>query len=77
MVSAKRALQKYKDMDINFSTQRECTFLEKMTDAYEKNDADAFTNAVREFDNIIKLDAWKTNLLLKIKNHMNKEEDFL
>jgi len=77
IVSAKRAIQKYKDLDINFSTQRECVFLEKMIEAYEKYDVDAFTNAIREFDNITKLDSWKTNLLLRVKNNINKEEDLL
>eukprot|EP01091_Cochliopodium_minus_P017185 TRINITY_DN6664_c0_g2_i1.p1 TRINITY_DN6664_c0_g2~~TRINITY_DN6664_c0_g2_i1.p1 ORF type:complete len:302 (-),score=95.25 TRINITY_DN6664_c0_g2_i1:118-972(-) len=75
IVSAKRALQKYKDIDINFGSQRECTLLENIMDAYEKYDVDAFTNAVREYDSISKLDSWKTNLLLKIKTNMNQEEE--
>lgn len=40
--------------------------------AVEAYDAEAFTNAVIEFDSITKLDAWKTSILLKIKNGIKK-----
>jgi len=34
-------------------------------DAWDKQDVDAFTEAVFQFDQITKLDAWKTQILLK------------
>lgn len=77
IVSAKRALQKYKDLDVNFGTQRECRLLEQVMDAYEKYDVEAFTEAIREYDSITKLDSWKTNLLLRIKNNINTEEELM
>ena len=33
---------------------------------------DAFSDAVYNYDQISKLDAWKTNVLLKIKTSMQK-----
>jgi len=77
IVSAKRSLDKYKDMDPTFSSQRECKFLEQIVGAYENLDAESFTNAVVEFDSISKLDAWKTSILLKIKNSIKSEDNNL
>jgi len=76
IVSAERALERYKDMDATFSSQRECKFLQELVNACKSYDAEAFTNAVVEFDSISKLDSWKTSILLKIKNSI-KEEDQL
>jgi len=77
IVSAKRALDKYKDMDPTFSSQRECKLLEQVVAAYENLDVEAFTQAVVEFDSISKLDAWKTSVLLKIKNSIKSEDNSL
>jgi len=76
IVSADRALERYQDLDATFSSQRECKFLLDILAACKSYDIEAFTNAVVEFDSISKLDAWKTSILLKIKNSI-KEEDQL
>jgi len=75
VVAAKRSLQRYQDMDVTFATQRECKFLQQIMDAYEAGEVEDFTNAVVDFDSISKLDPWKTTMLLRIKNHINKEEE--
>ena len=63
-------------MDANFATTREGTFLRDITTAFENLDEDAFTAKVREFDEIQRLDAQKTSLLLEIKNAIkNSVED--
>jgi len=77
IVSAKRAVDKYKEMDPTFSSQRECKFLEQLVEAYENFDAEAYTAAVVEFDSITKLDPWKTTILLRIKNSINSESSGL
>jgi len=74
IVSSKRALEKYQEMDCTFSSQRECKFLQQIVDAAENYDVDAFTQAVVEYDSITKLDQWKTSVLLKIKNSIKNEE---
>ena len=40
--------------------------------AFENFDEDAFTDKVREFDEISRLDAQKTSLLLEIKNKIKE-----
>lgn len=60
-------------MDSTFATTREGDFLQKITAAYENLDADAFTDHVREYDEISRLDAQKTTLLLEVKNQMKNQ----
>jgi alpha-soluble NSF attachment protein len=69
-VGAKRAIDKYEEMDQSFQSSREGKFLREVLDAVEKYDVESFTNAVVEFDSITKLDSWKTSVLLKIKNQI-------
>jgi len=74
LVAAKRALDKYSDMDPSFTATREHKLLQEITKAMEEFDIEAFTNAVADFDSVSKLDTWKTTMLLRIKNSI-KEED--
>lgn len=74
-VSAKKALEKYQEWDVSFSSQRECKFLEEIIGAVENLDVDAFTQAVVEYDSISKLDQWKTSILLKIKKAIKTDEE--
>ncbi|KAG7099094.1 vesicular-fusion protein S17 [Marasmius oreades] len=66
-VIAKRNLQKYSNQDATFPSTREAKFLAALLQAYEGGDVEAFTGAVFDFDQVTKLDNWKTNILLKIK----------
>ena len=60
--------------DVSFSDTRECTLLKELLDAVDEADVEKFTNAVFEFDQISKLDKWKTTILLRIKTHLNDME---
>lgn len=44
-----------------------------ITEAVEGGDQEAFTAAVVEFDQVTKLDNWKTGMLLKIKRAIQEE----
>jgi len=77
LVSAKRSLDQYQDMDPTFSSQRECKFLTDIVAAAENYDVEAFTQAVVEYDSISKLDQWKTSILLRIKNSLKNEDNGL
>lgn len=44
-----------------------------LVEAVEAGDPESFTGAVVEFDQITKLDNWKTNILLKIKRGIQNE----
>ena len=73
VVSAKRALERYQDLDVTFSNQRECKFLLKLIECCEEYDAEKMTLAIREFNSITPLDNWKTTLLLRVKNLISTE----
>jgi len=73
VVSTGRALERYQDIDASFSSQRECKFLTDLLEATKNMDLEAFTNAVVELDSIVKLDPWKTSILLKIKNLLKED----
>ncbi|KAF7310873.1 DUF2235 domain-containing protein [Mycena chlorophos] len=66
-VSAKRNFAKYSNQDPSYPSTREAKFVQALIDAVEAGDTEAFTAAVVEFDQVTKLDNWKTGMLLKIK----------
>ncbi|KAJ7103573.1 vesicular-fusion protein SEC17 [Mycena belliarum] len=66
-VSAKRNLAKYIDKDPSYASTREGKFVQALIEAVENGDTEAFTGIVFEFDQVVKLDNWKTGMLLKIK----------
>ena len=72
-VTAKRNTTKYSTQDATFSSTRESKFVQALIEAVEAGDSEAFTGAVVEFDNVTKLDNWKTNILLKIKRSIQEE----
>ncbi|KAF7308287.1 DUF2235 domain-containing protein [Mycena chlorophos] len=65
-VSANRNFGKYSGQDPSYPP-REAKFVQNLIKAVEAGDSEAFTAAVVEFDEVIKLDNWKTGMLLKIK----------
>jgi len=73
MVAAKRAMDRYQDMDVTFSQQRECRFLLQVIECCENYNADGMTMAIREYNNITPLDNWKTTMLLRVKNSIAGE----
>jgi len=70
LISAKRAVEKYQDMDVTFANQRECKMLVKLIEAVEAFDADALTATVRDYISITPMDAWKTTLVNRVKNNI-------
>ena len=75
-VAARRNLTKHSSLDTTFSSTRECKFVNILIDAMDNGDQEMFTAAVFEFDQIMKLDNWKTNILLKIKRNIGEEVGF-
>ena len=72
-VTAKRNMTKYSTQDATFSSTREAKFVQVLVEAVEAGDTEAYTGAVVEFDQVTKLDNWKTNILLKIKRTIQDE----
>uniref|UniRef100_A0A3B3VY72 N-ethylmaleimide-sensitive factor attachment protein, alpha b n=1 Tax=Poecilia latipinna TaxID=48699 RepID=A0A3B3VY72_9TELE len=77
MLNAKLAMQKYEEMFPAFSDSRECKLLKKLLDAYEEQNVDGYTDAVKEYDTISRLDQWLTTMLLRIKKAIQDDESDL
>ncbi|KAF8640484.1 hypothetical protein AX17_000147 [Amanita inopinata Kibby_2008] len=73
VVTAKRNMVKYTNQDGTFTSTREAKFLNVLMEAVEAGDTEQFTGAVFEFDQVVKLDNWKTSILLKIKRGIQEE----
>ena len=54
-------------MDNTFPTTREAKFIKALLEALDQGEEETFTNVVYEYDQVTKLDNWKTAILLKIK----------
>lgn len=69
-------MAKYGNLDPTFPSTREAKFLTALIESAEAGDQQAYTAACVDFDQVVKLDHWKTNILLKIKKHIDEEPDF-
>ena len=76
-MGCRRNITRYTGQDNTFSSTRECKFLGFLIDAIEENNQEAFTRAVVEYDQVMKLDNWKTAILLKIKKGISEEPSML
>lgn len=69
-------LSKFKELDINFEGSRECILLEGCIEAFKNLDStsvERFSNALSEFDRMVRIDAWKTKILLVAKRRMESK----
>ncbi|MCJ1338369.1 vesicular-fusion protein S17 [Bachmanniomyces sp. S44760] len=77
MVALARALESYRDLDPSFQSQREHLLLSDLMEAVEGGDQEAFADKLFQYDQLSKLDKWKTTILLRVKNNIEeKGEDF-
>lgn len=77
MVATNRALESYRDLDPTFASTRECQLLVDLAEAVEQGDQEAFADKLFQFDQMSKLDKWKTTILLRVKNSIEEQgEDF-
>jgi len=69
-VTIQMARDKYSSWDPRFAGSREGELLDAMAAAVESRDADAFVDKLGEYDAVTKLDAWKTEFLVKVKEQL-------
>ncbi|GJW93531.1 alpha-soluble NSF attachment protein-like protein [Tanacetum coccineum] len=74
IVAITNALNKYQDMDPTFAGSREYRLLADLADSIDDEDVEKFTDAIKDFDSVTKLDAWKTTLLLRVKEMLKAKE---
>lgn len=71
---AEIALNKYEEMYPAFQDSRECKLIKSLMTHLEEQNVDAFTDTVKEYDSISRLDQWYTTMLLRIKKSINAED---
>ncbi|KAL1559292.1 alpha-soluble NSF attachment protein-like [Salvia divinorum] len=74
VVAINKALERYQELDPTFSGTREYKLLAELAAAIDEEDVTKFTDAVKEFDSMTPLDAWKTTLLLRVKEALKAKE---
>lgn len=72
IVTAKRNLETYQAKDPTFSSQRECQLLVDLVDALEAKDEVTFGDKLFEYNQMSPLDAWKMQILVKVKNDLDE-----
>ena len=75
LVGTNRAIEKYREMDPAFASTREHQLLVDLAGSVESQDSGDFEDKLYQFDQMSKLDKWKTEILLRVKNNCIKEED--
>lgn len=74
VVAITNSLERYQELDPTFSGTREYRFLAELAAAIDEEDVAKFTTIVKEFDSMTQLDAWKTTLLLRVKDALKAKE---
>ncbi|KAM3418431.1 hypothetical protein BST61_g4419 [Cercospora zeina] len=74
-VATKRAIESYRVLDPAFEQTREHQLLVDLAEAVEEGDQEKFADKLFQYDQMSKLDKWKTTLLLKVKDNIQSQED--
>nr|CAD7568869.1 unnamed protein product [Timema californicum] len=75
VLNAQHALERYQEMYPAFQDSREYKLLKVLIDHMEEQNVDGFTEAVKDYDSISRLDQWYTTILLRIKKQVNDDPD--
>ncbi|RZC76280.1 hypothetical protein C5167_000358 [Papaver somniferum] len=74
IVALTNALEKYQDLDPTFTGTRECKLLTDLAAATDEEDVGKFTDAVKEYESMTRLDAWKTTILSRANEALKEKE---
>lgn len=77
LVTTNRLLDTFAQKDVTFPSTREAKFAHELMGACEEGDVERFTGAVYQYDQVTKLDNWKTTVLLRIKKALEEDEGAL
>ena len=67
----------FAQIDVTFPSTREAKFAHELMSACEEGDVERFTAAVFAYDQVTKLDNWKTGVLLRVKKALEEDEGAL
>ncbi|KAH9380252.1 hypothetical protein HPB48_018204 [Haemaphysalis longicornis] len=75
LLNAQHALKKYEGMCPSFIDSREYKLVKALIGKLEDQDVEGFTDTVKEYDSISRLDQWYTNIVLRIKKSLQETPD--
>ncbi|KAF5276671.1 hypothetical protein FQA39_LY06475 [Lamprigera yunnana] len=75
LLNAQHALERYIQMYPAFQDSREYKLLQTLMEHLEEQNVESFTEAVKEYDSVSRLDQWYTTILLRIKKQINESPD--
>eukprot|EP00929_Paragymnodinium_shiwhaense_P000576 TRINITY_DN100823_c0_g1_i1.p1 TRINITY_DN100823_c0_g1~~TRINITY_DN100823_c0_g1_i1.p1 ORF type:complete len:294 (-),score=122.43 TRINITY_DN100823_c0_g1_i1:115-996(-) len=74
-VTVNLAVEKYNSLDPRFASSREGELLAGLAEAFEARDSEKFVDKLQDYDTVTKLDSWKTEFLVKVKESMSAGAD--
>jgi len=74
LVTTNRLLQTFAQKDVTFPSTREAKFAHELMQACEEADVERYTAQIYQYDQVTKLDNWKTGVLLRIKKALEEDE---
>lgn len=74
LVTTQRLLADFARKDVTFPSTREAKFAHELMLSCEEADVERYTAAVFQYDQVTKLDNWKTGVLLRIKKALEEDE---
>merc|ERR1712032_28466 len=69
-VTVNLVVERYGSLDPRFASSREGELLAALAETFESRDVDGFIGRLQDYDSVTKLDHWKYDLLLKVKESM-------
>jgi len=72
-VTVNIALERYRGLDPRFESSREGALLGSLAEALDAQDVDLFVDALSRYDAVTKLDGWRTQLLVKVKDQFEAQ----
>uniref|UniRef100_U5EZ97 Protein required for fusion of vesicles in vesicular transport alpha-snap n=1 Tax=Corethrella appendiculata TaxID=1370023 RepID=U5EZ97_9DIPT len=75
LLNAQHALEKYAQQYPAFQDSREYKLVKTLCEHLEEQNVEGFTETVKDYDSISRLDQWYTTILLRIKKHANDNPD--
>lgn len=75
ILNAQHAIERYTEQCPSFQDSRECKLIKTLIEHLEEQNLEGFTDTVKDYDSISRLDQWYTTLLLRIKNQINENPD--
>lgn len=74
-LNAQHAITRYEEQYPAFADSREAKLIKSLCETIDEQDVDAYTEEVKKYDSISRLDAWYTTLLLRVKKTLGSGDD--